>query len=269
MALKTDYKDDILDVSQNTKRKYTMIENQDGTVSFDDETVYSQEGDSFGASDINAITEAVNSNSGMPVGTIATFDGTTLPSGFEPYQTEEQRAIAQINDNLSGFKFYPSGTAIVGLVADDSPYEDADGNYILADSATGRGLIDGVTYKSINSTEDTRGKVGEDIAVKFGGVNMNVVGSVELALADAYPTYASDAIIVNDGKYKKLKVNLTSIGGGSTFIKTLNADSTVKDTLTTNNSGTYEFDIHDAYSIYMRCYSNQASKFSKINYILE
>lgn len=100
MALKTDYKDDILDVSQNTKRKYTMIENQDGTVSFDDETVYSQEGDSFGASDINAITEAVNSNSGMPVGTIATFDGTTLPSGFEPYQTEEQRAIAQINDNL-------------------------------------------------------------------------------------------------------------------------------------------------------------------------
>ena len=101
MALKTDYKDDILDVSQNTKRKYTMIENQDGTVSFDDETVYSQEGDSFGASDINAITEAVNSNSGMPVGTIATFDGTTLPSGFEPYQTEEQRAIAQINDNLT------------------------------------------------------------------------------------------------------------------------------------------------------------------------
>lgn len=125
MALKTDYKDDILDVSQNTKRKYTMIENQDGTVSFDDETVYSQEGDSFGASDINAITEAVNSNSGMPVGTIATFDGTTLPSGFEPYQTEEQRAIAQINDNLTAsndtpFRFgYDSNSGEYGYIINE------------------------------------------------------------------------------------------------------------------------------------------------------
>lgn len=75
--------------------------------------------------------------------------------------------VDEINNNLSGFKFYPTGTAIVGLVADDSPYEDADGNYILADSATGRGLIDGVTYKSINSTEDTRGKEGADTASPF------------------------------------------------------------------------------------------------------
>lgn len=186
MALKTDYKDDILDVSQNTKRKYTMIENQDGTVSFDDETVYSQEGDSFGASDINAITEAVNSNSGMPVGTIATFDGTTLPSGFEPYQTEEQRAIAQINDNLSGFKFYPTGTGIVGLIADDSAYTDADGKYVIWGTATANQLVEDNpnTYKSVPSTEDLRGEVGADTAVPFS--NKKVLNYQHTAFSAGY-----------------------------------------------------------------------------------
>lgn len=49
------YKDDILDTSVNTRRKYNMIQNADGTVSFEDATVYSQVGDTFGAADVNAI----------------------------------------------------------------------------------------------------------------------------------------------------------------------------------------------------------------------
>lgn len=77
--LKTDYKDDILDTSQNTKRKYAMTENQDNTVSFDDETEYTQEGDNFGAQDINATNAQVNTNTG---------------------------AIADINDNLTELNTY-------------------------------------------------------------------------------------------------------------------------------------------------------------------
>lgn len=99
--LKTDYKDDVLDTTQNTRRKYQMINNQDGTVSFVDVTEYIQQGDSFGADDVNAITDAINKNDGVPVGAIVTFDGSQLPSGFEPYTTAEQSAIAQINDNLT------------------------------------------------------------------------------------------------------------------------------------------------------------------------
>lgn len=60
MALKTDYKDDILDTSVNTKRKYRQIDNEDGTFSLEDETEYTQEGDSFGATDINRTNEAIN-----------------------------------------------------------------------------------------------------------------------------------------------------------------------------------------------------------------
>lgn len=51
--LRTDYKDDILNTSVNTRRKFNMVNNSDGTVSFEDATIYTQVGDSFGAFDIN------------------------------------------------------------------------------------------------------------------------------------------------------------------------------------------------------------------------
>lgn len=57
--LKTNYKDDIL-LDTSGKRKYTMITNDDGTVSFVDATDYSQNGDTFGAADINATNKEVN-----------------------------------------------------------------------------------------------------------------------------------------------------------------------------------------------------------------
>lgn len=59
MALKTNYKEDVL-ATTNTKRKYNMITNDDGSVSFDDVTEYLQEGDSYGAGDINETNSVVN-----------------------------------------------------------------------------------------------------------------------------------------------------------------------------------------------------------------
>ena len=54
--LKTDYKEDVFEGN----RKYKLISNQDGTTEIVDETAYTQEGDSFGANDINATNAAVN-----------------------------------------------------------------------------------------------------------------------------------------------------------------------------------------------------------------
>jgi len=54
--LKTDFKDDIY----QGNRKYLQTKNEDGTVSFSDATQYEQEGDYFGANEINAISQAVN-----------------------------------------------------------------------------------------------------------------------------------------------------------------------------------------------------------------
>lgn len=69
--LKTDYKDDELVGS----RKYRMIDNGDGTVSFEDVTEYLQEGDTFGADDMNSTNNAVNLSQGK-------FEVTLLASGW-------------------------------------------------------------------------------------------------------------------------------------------------------------------------------------------
>lgn len=57
--LPVNFKDDIL-ASTNTKRKYQLIYNTDGTVSLEDVTSYSQKGSSFGAAQVNQTNTAIN-----------------------------------------------------------------------------------------------------------------------------------------------------------------------------------------------------------------
>lgn len=56
MALPINYTDDVFEGN----RKYTLINNTDGTISLVDVTEYSQEGSPIGAAQINAITGEVN-----------------------------------------------------------------------------------------------------------------------------------------------------------------------------------------------------------------
>lgn len=58
MSLKIDFKDDIF----SGKRRYQVTENDDGTISLDDVTEYVQEGDVFGAGDMNGSNAAINAN---------------------------------------------------------------------------------------------------------------------------------------------------------------------------------------------------------------
>ena len=61
MQLFGEYKDDILNTEKNTRRRYRMISNGDGTVSFEDVTSYLQNGDAFGAANVNEIVDVINS----------------------------------------------------------------------------------------------------------------------------------------------------------------------------------------------------------------
>lgn len=65
--LKTDYQD----YTFMGNKKFNLINNPDGTVSFEDMTEYSVEGDEFGANDINATNQRVNkmNNIGVYQGT--------------------------------------------------------------------------------------------------------------------------------------------------------------------------------------------------------
>ena len=61
--LKTDYKEDIFEGN----RKYQLSQDPDGKTEISDVTVYTQEGDPFGARDINETNTAINSLLGEPV----------------------------------------------------------------------------------------------------------------------------------------------------------------------------------------------------------
>lgn len=59
-VLPVDFQDDILTEDMDGRRKYQMITNADGTVSFVDVTEYTQVGSNFGQAQIKATNEAVN-----------------------------------------------------------------------------------------------------------------------------------------------------------------------------------------------------------------
>lgn len=59
-TLPTNYVDAVLNADVNTKRKYNMITNSDGTVSFEDVTDYTTEGSDYGANQINEQNGKIN-----------------------------------------------------------------------------------------------------------------------------------------------------------------------------------------------------------------
>ena len=63
--LRTDFKDDVLDITQNEKRRYRVIHNEDGTISLEDATVYVQKGDNFGANELNEMNRVTNEMLGV------------------------------------------------------------------------------------------------------------------------------------------------------------------------------------------------------------
>lgn len=75
--LKVNYKDAVFSGS----RKYRETTNGDGTVSFTDATTYTQQGDQFGADDINTTNAAINSVIGTKTATFVTseWEGSSAP----------------------------------------------------------------------------------------------------------------------------------------------------------------------------------------------
>ena len=93
--LSTDFKDDIL-ASQNSKRKYTQVNNSDGTVSFQDSTAYSQVGSSYGAKEVNEEREAINNIYANKLVTLDEIDLVTEPGFFV-----DAKAVKELNSKLN------------------------------------------------------------------------------------------------------------------------------------------------------------------------
>ena len=111
--LSTDFKDDIL-ASQNSKRKYTQVNNSDGTVSFQDSTAYSQVGSSYGAKEVNEEREAINNIYANKLVTLDEIDLVTEPGFFVDAQVVKElnsNSIIKSGHNDNGYyRKYADGT---------------------------------------------------------------------------------------------------------------------------------------------------------------
>lgn len=108
--LPTNFKDDILAETMGGRRRYQMIQNEDGTVSFVDVTQYEQIGSDFGQAEINQTNEEVNKkfDSGDVVDPV-----TTTELGFAADAKLTGDALAELNAKMDGIILWenPNPTA--------------------------------------------------------------------------------------------------------------------------------------------------------------
>ena len=114
LDLRVDYQDDILDSSVNTKRKYNIIENEDGTKSLEDVSVYTQNGDSFGAADINKTNQAVlDLNSSLTRKVLYDSNGITITRSVDTFCMHCTEANVQSVINEYKKFMTPTGNSLI------------------------------------------------------------------------------------------------------------------------------------------------------------
>lgn len=95
--LSTNFKDDIL-ADSNDRRKYTQINNSDGTISLQDSTAYKQVGSQYGAKEVNEEREAINNIYTNKLVTLDEIDLVTEPGFFVDAQ-----AVKELNSKIKNF----------------------------------------------------------------------------------------------------------------------------------------------------------------------
>ena len=110
-TLKTDYVDDVLDTSENTTRIYDIVDANgnviESDIHFEEKTVYSQEGDSYGATEINEQNETINSMNQVIEDLDAehiAFDDTTAQTGSNNVQGAIEYLKSSFSNALTSLK---------------------------------------------------------------------------------------------------------------------------------------------------------------------
>lgn len=200
--LATDFKDDVMQEAMNGKRRYRMINNADGTVSFEDVTEYEQVGNSYGAGQINATNEAVNQSldANKLVKDLDTISALT-EEGYVP----DALTIKQLNKSVGkGFQWYVDNGWLPAIPEEGeipSNLEDCSWNMI-------RQLVQADTFKNYYKVGDTKSitlSSGEVVKMQVASINDGSgnagawypKGTVDFiskdCLSKAYPLNSSNA----------------------------------------------------------------------------
>jgi len=152
-VLSTDFKDDVLNESMDGRRRYTIIDNGDGTISLEDVSTYDQQGSLFGQALLNAFAKAINESLDKAVVVEELADvAAVTEAGYLP----GAKSVAELNKNMGGLSFGKDGDGNYG-------YYGADGSLIPFKS--GPELVARINALSTNTTS------GESFEVDCSGIN--------------------------------------------------------------------------------------------------
>lgn len=164
-TLPTNYVDAVLNAEVNTRRRFNLIDNGDGTVSLEDVTDYTRVGSNYGAQDIN----------------------------------NQNAEINQINSDLvelEGKIMRTLDFANAEVVAKNVPYTTIkDGVYLVSFSSSSSGdlTIDGVSIFSNTGTTTATTSVSFELPLKTGTVISNTLSG-----ADSNKNYVSKFVPYDD-----------------------------------------------------------------------
>lgn len=195
--LLTNFKDDILAESMEGRRRYQMITNEDGTVSFVDVTEYEQVGSEFGQAEINVIHRAINNklDSGEVIDPLAAEE-----AGFAADAKLTGDALrevsAKIEWKLLGTKSSPTHAVLQIPIPEDLDFSELSvmfesynaGNYIFniprQALTPAKGIRQGF-YSSANLTGFASLNVSET-TIQMGSYNQNGVTPTNVVMTVYY-----------------------------------------------------------------------------------
>lgn len=204
--LPVNFKDDILKENMNGKRRFNMIQNSDGTVSFEDVTEYTQVGSTFGAAQINATNEAVN-NAADASKIIDSLD--TIKANTKSGYIAGALAVKALSSNLGNKPDFAYSPVYTGNYNNDSHTITVEKNkYYMAvfKDANGAGRCN-ISKLSINNAtiEKSMGDSTNNFCIFWFKANSNsiTISGTKTAVATFFVSELS-----NDHAYCK---NFTSI----------------------------------------------------------
>ena len=136
-VLPVDFQDDILTEDMDGRRRYQMITNADGTVSFVDVTEYTQVGSNFGQAQINATNEAVNESADKNkiIDTKADLMA-NAQAGMIAGAMAVKEAVSELNENKANKDHSHAWSAITGKPSSFTPASHTHDDRYYTESET-------------------------------------------------------------------------------------------------------------------------------------
>ena len=165
MALATNFKDDVLADSEQ-RRRYRIIENDDGTISLEDVTEYSQTGSKFGALEVNQERQAINDLDVNKINYTDIVNALTSTATNKPLSAAQGKSLSDRIGSLSSLTTSVK-TSIVNAI-----------NSLMSGKVNFTDIVNNLTTTAANKALDAR--QGKALNDKITGLTGRITGGLHM-----------------------------------------------------------------------------------------